>query len=781
MPSNPKNIPNSQSAPQASLATEQSQLKNAVALHQQGRIQEAQAIYESILNSNPKNFDALHLLGVAAMHAHNYQLAVDLIGKAIAIYNKNSDFYCNRGIALRALKQLNAAIASYDQAIRLKPDNAGAHYNRGIALYEAGKFATALASYDRAIQLKANFAAAYSNRGLALQELKRFDAAIASYDKAISLKPDYAEAYCNRGNTLRILKQLEASVASYDKAININPNYADAYSNRGVALFELKQLNAAITSCERALNIDPNHTQAHFNMGHALQELKRLNDAIASFNRAISIKPDFAEAYSSRGNALQELKQFDAAVESYNQAITFKPNYDYLAGILLHTKMKLCDWTHFDRDVLELTKKINANEKVSPGFAVQGLVSSLSVQRKVSEIWVNDMYPFNPILGAIPKLKRSNKIRIAYYSADFHNHATSYLMAELFEKHDKNKFELFAFSFGPDEKDEMRQRVAKAFDQFIDVRTKSDKAIAQLSRELGIDIAIDLKGYTTDARTGIFAYRAAPIQVNYLGFPGTMGADYIDYLIADRTLIPPEGMRYFSEKIVYLPNSYQVNDRKKLVSDKVFSRAELGLPAEGFVFCCFNNNFKITPAVFDSWIRILNSVQGSVLWLFEDNPTSAINLSKEAEKRGLDSKRIVYAKKMKLSEHLARHKVANLFLDTLPYNAHTTASDALWAGLPVLTCIGESFPGRVAASLLNAIKLPELITNSTAEYEALAIELATHPAKLQVIQDKLQANKLTSPLFNADLFTKHIEDAYTQIYARYQSDFPPEHLYIIQD
>jgi protein O-GlcNAc transferase len=324
----------------------------------------------------------------------------------------------------------------------------------------------------------------------------------------------------------------------------------------------------------------------------------------------------------------------------------------------------------------------------------------------------------------------------------------------------------------------MRHRITNAFDQFIDVNLKSDQSVAELSRELGICIAVDLKGYTTDARTGIFSYRAAPVQVNYLGFPGTMGADYIDYMIADRTVVPEDTQQHYSEKIAYLPNSYQVNDSKREISSRSFTRTDCGLPDEGFVFCCFNNNYKITPAVFDSWARILNAVAGSVLWLFEDNPSAATNLCKEAENRGLDPKRIIFAKKMKLADHLARHKVASLFLDTLPYNAHTTASDALWAGLPVLTCMGDSFPGRVAASLLNAIGLPELITTTTLDYEARAIELATNSSKLESVKSKLKASRLTSALFDTALFTEHIENAYIQMYERYMADLPPTHLYI---
>ena len=351
-------------------------------------------------------------------------------------------------------------------------------------------------------------------------------------------------------------------------------------------------------------------------------------------------------------------------------------------------------------------------------------------------------------------------------------------MAELFELHDKTQFELFGFSFGPITNDEMRQRIEKSFDRFIEVGNKSDIEIAKLSRHFNIDIAVDLKGFTQDSRTGIFSYRAAPIQVNYLGYPGAMGAKYIDYIIADRTLIPVESQSCYSEKVVYLSDSYQVNDRRRIISDKQFSKEELGLPENGFVFCCFNNNYKILPTTFEGWMRILNAVDDSVLWLLQDTQLVVDNLKKEARKHGIDEQRLVFAERMLLSEHLARHRQADLFLDTLPYNAHTTASDALWAGLPVLTLKGKSFASRVAASLLNANDLPGLITETQQGYESLAIELALNPKKLADIKLKLANNNLTAPLFDTPLFTKKLEAAYIEMYERHQRDLQPDNILI---
>ena len=857
-----------------------SNLQKAIALHQQGQLVQAEALYLQLLQMEPRNADAIHLLGVIAYQSRKFQIAVDLIGHAIEInpdvasyysnrgnalqelnqfdaalasydkaielkpdyaegyynqgntlqvlkqfeaaivsyekaiklkpdyaegyynhgnvlkvlnqfdaalisYNKAielkpgyAEAYFNRGNALQVLKQFEAAINSYEKAIELKPDYAEAYSNRGNALQELNQFDAALVSYDKAIELKPDYAEAYSNRGNALQELNQFDAALVSYDKAIELKPDYIEAYYNRGLALQELEQFHSALASYDKAIDLKHNYAEAYSNRGNALQELKQFNAALVSYDKAIDLKPDYTEAYYNRGLALQELKQFDSALASYDKAIDLKHNYAEAYYNRGNALKVLKQFDAALVSYRKAIELKPDYEYLFGMILHIKMHLCDWQEFERYVLDLSFKIQSNAKASTCLAILALPIGLADQRKSAEVWNIHKNPLKSDLGPVIKCTKRSKIRLGYYSADFHNHATSYLIAELFERHDKEKFELIAFSYGPDTKDEMQLRISKAFDQFIDVTAMSDKSIAQLSREIGVDMAIDLKGLTQDARLGIFSYKAAPIQVSYLGYPGTLGVDYIDYLIADKTLIPKNSQQHYSEKIVYLPNSYQVNDRKRVIASRHFIKQELGLPQESFVFCCFNNNYKITPEVFDSWVRILKVVDASVLWLLEDNPVAAMNLQKEAALRGLDPARLVFAKRIDLPEHLARHKVADLFLDTLPCNAHTTASDALWAGLPVLTCMGESFASRVAASLLYAIGLPELVTETHADYEAVAIELATNPTKLRGIKDQLARNRLTTPLFDTALFVEHIEAAYTKMYARYLSNLPPDHIYI---
>jgi predicted O-linked N-acetylglucosamine transferase (SPINDLY family) len=604
---------------------------------------------------------------------------------------------------------------------------------------------------------------------------------------------EMAEAYLkealileiNNPHTLRLLGVVAAQRAEYEKAIeffsasiNAFPEYAVAHSNLGNVYAKLRQFDQALSAYEQAALLDPQDAETWSNAGIVFFELKRFEEAIALYDKALAIHPNYAEALCNKGNALDELKRYEEAIACYEKALSINPNIDWAPGVWMHLKLKVSSWENLEANVEVLLAKITAGEKVSNPFPLLAMSDDPMLHRQASEIFAHYQYPSNSTLGPIAKHPKGEKIRIGYFSADFHNHATGYLLAELIELHDKNQFELIGISFGPNQDDEMRIRLQQSFDQLIDASTMSDIEIAQLSRDLKIDIAVDLKGFTQNCRTGIFAYRAAPIQLSYLGYPGTMSTHYIDYLIADQTLIPQEAQQAYSEKIAYLPNSYQANDRKRVISDKRFTKGDLGLPEQGFIFCSFNNNYKILPATFEVWMRILKAVDSSVLWLYEDNAAAADHLRQEAEKRGVHPSRLVFAKRMPLAEHLARHQLADLFIDAFPCNAHTTASDALWAGLPVLTLMGNSFASRVAASLLKAIELPELITSTPQAYEALAIEIAKNPAKLAALKQKLASNRLTTPLFDTPQFTKDLERSYVQIYQRYQAGLPPEHIFV---
>ena len=648
------------------------------------------------------------------------------------------------GVSLHKQGKVEQAKQIYEQVLVKQPKHFDALHMLGVLALQTNNHALAAELIGKAIEINPTSATAYLNMGAVLQAVRRLDEALVSYDKALALKPDYASAFNNRGNVLNDLKRLDEALVSYDKALALKPDYAEALYNRGTVL----------------------------------KELRRLDEALVSFDKALALKPDFAEAFSSRGNALKELGRLDEALVSYGKALALKPDFEFLLGKKLHLQMHMCDWSDLSGQLDQLESALNEGRKVTYPFELLGLIDNPELQLPASKVSIESKHPASDVLGDFIKREPGGKIRIGYYSADFHNHATSHLMAELFEAHDHQRFELYGFSYGPDMQDEMRKRVSDGFDHFIDVTKKLDREVAKISRDLGIDIAIDLKGFTKDSRIGMFAERCAPIQVSYLGYPGTMGAPYFDYIVADKTVIPQESQQFYSEKIVYLPHCYQVNDSKRMISDKVFTRHELGLPESGFVFCCFNNNYKILPETFDVWMRLLKGVKGSVLWLIEDSPTAAKNLKKEAEVRGIDPGRLFFANKMSLGAHLARHRLADLFVDTLPYNAHTTASDALWAGLPVLTLSGKSFSSRVAASLLNAMHLPELITKTQEEYEARAIELANEPEKLAEIKAKLHSNLKTSPLFNGEIFARHIEAAYEEMHRRHISGETLDHIYV---
>jgi predicted O-linked N-acetylglucosamine transferase (SPINDLY family) len=757
----------------------ETKLQQCLALQQRGRFSEAERTYQEIIQEDPTCFIAQHQLGVLALQTHQTQRGVELIAKAIDLNPNVAAAYNNLGIGLSDLKRYEEAIASYNKAITLKLDYAEAYNNRGAALRELKRLEEALASYDKAIALKPAYGDAYNNRGNALSKLQRHHEAIASYDKAILLIPDNAEAHRGRGDALLHSKDYTEAPILNEKAFLLAPKHLRVFVlNEFIALLRVKTCEKALASYDRAIALEPDYAEAYNNRGNALYELKRLVEALANYDKAITLKPHLAYVYVNRGNTLNDLKRHEEALESFDKAIALQPNFEFLLGDLIHTKMSICDWSNLETMIAQLANKINGAEKVSRPFPILAATNSPELLRKAAEIYTLARNPLNDALPKLAKHQRRNKIRIGYFSANFRNHPTSNLAAELFEKHDRSQFEITAFSFGPFTNDEMQQRVVLAFDKFIDVRYQSDEEVAILARELGIDIAVNLTGFSQGCRTNIFSMRAAPIQVNYLSYPGTMGAEYFDYLMADPILIPESNQGCFAEKIVYLPNTYQVNDSKRRISAKKLTRAEVGLPEDAFVFCCFNSNYKIVAAIFDSWMRILKRVNDSVLWLFEDNAKAASNLQKEAEIRGICAARLIFAPPTSHPDHLARHRLADLFLDTLPCNAHTTASDALWAGVPVLTQIGETFAGRVAASLLTAIGAPELITSTPEEYESLAVELATNPAKLADINHKLAENRLTTPLFDTQLITKHIEAAYIAMYERCQADLPPDHIYL---
>ena len=666
------------------------------------------------------------------------------------------------------------ALRAYDRAIELQPDYLDPHFNRGNALLRLQRNGEALASFERAIALAPRLALAHFNRGTVLEALGRARDAMDSYRAVLEIEPGHVQARFNLGCIHLGLKQYDEALACMDEVIGQEPQLARAHGNRGVVFLKTGKPREAVPCFDQALALQPQCAATLNNRGKAHLQLENYEKAFADLSQAVRLQPDRAESRQLMGALLREQKQREAAMQQVQLAYQMAPDLPLLLGDLILAKAAICDWQDIDARIAQMEQAIVERRPAVMPFIVLGAIDSPGLQLQAARNLVQAEYEERSTLGPIPARPPGGKIRVGYYSADLHAHATAYLMAELFELHDRERFEWFAFSFGPDEQDAMRPRLRAAFDHFLDVRERSSIEIARLSRELGIDIAVDLKGFTGDARFDIFAYRCAPVQVSYLGYPGTTGAGYMDYVIADKVVIPPHAQSHFTEKVVYLPGSYQSNDSRRHISERVFTRAEAGLPANGFVFCCFNSNHKILPPTFDGWMRILHAVPGSVLWLLEDNPAAARNLRREAQARGIAPERLVFAPRLELDEHLARHRLADLFLDTLPYNAHTTTSDALWAGLPVLTCMGQSFASRVAASLLHAVGLPELIVETQADFEARAIALARDAAQLQGLRDRLRANAPGSPLFDAGLLARHIEAAYAAMHERSIRGLPPE-------
>ena len=651
----------------------------------------------------------------------------------------------------------------------------------GLVRHQSGRHGEAIELIRAALARDANQPFAHANIALAYQALGEFDEALASCDRSIALAPNEAAAHNNRGNALVGLARLDDAVASYERALAIDPRHAETLKNLAIALHERgkaelasRQYEQAIASFDRALAIDDRIVAALLNRGVALRHLSRQSEALASYERAVALRPDLAQAHFNRGNALRALERPDEASHAFARALELDPEYPFAKGHLLHARTLCCDWTDFAPLAESIRRDLLAGKAVAEPFGHLGVTDSEHELQICASAYAAAQYP----RAARPYWTRERydhaKIRVGYVSGEFRHQATSILMVELFERHDRDRFEIVAFDNGWNDGSALRRRLERAFDTIVDISKMDDTHAASEIHRRHVDILVNLNGYFGLGRQGVFSRRPAPVQVSYLGFPGTLGTDYIDYLIADRHVVAPEREIFYNEKVVRLPDTYQCNDSQRLIAERTPSRAEVGLPPAGFVFCCFNNTYKITPPVFDVWMRLLDHVEGSVLWLIDDNPAAKRNLRGEAQRRGIDPERLRFAPRIDLDAHLARHRVADLFLDTLPYNAHTTASDALWAGLPLLTCMGEAFAGRVASSLLRAIGLPELVTSSLADYEALAVRLATSPGPLSTLRARLAANRRTYPLFDTDRFREHLEAAYERMCKRVRAGLPPE-------
>jgi protein O-GlcNAc transferase len=777
-------------------------------LHQ-GRTQEACDYLDQALQISPGDLHALMNYGMALRVAGRAEEAVQAFDRALAIHPNMAEGLYNRGVALGDLKRFELAVESYDRALTLQPEMAAAQVNRAVALAAMQRFDDAIAGYDRALAMQPSNVPALFHRGLAHRAMRRPQAALVDFDRALALDPAHvdaryhrgvvmmdleraadalacfdavmgayhanAEMLNNRGVALWNLKRPADALESYERALALEPDFAEAWGNRGLALRDLARYDEALASLDMVLRLEPNNAVALNSRGNVLRDKKDYDAAIEAYSRAIQIRPDYAEAIIARGYTWWALKKFEAGTADVEQGLALNPDYPYGRGELLHTRMYSADWHDFDRRKAELEALVRAGKQVVQPFIFQAIAESPADAQACSRIWGEKKYP--QLLSAPHdpvRRKDHNKIRIGYLSGEFRHQATAILMAGIYERHDRDKFEIVAVSAGVNDLTPMRARLEKAFDRWIDISKLSDQDAADVIRDAEIDILVSLNGYFGEARMGVFARRPAPIQVNYLGFPATLGMPYIDYIIADRIVIPEAEQRFYDEQVAYLPDSYQANDDQGREIAPTPGRAEAGLPENSFVFCNFNNAYKLTPSTFAGWMRLLKQVEGSVLWLLESPAPYADNLRREAEAQDVAAARLIFAPDLPTAEHLARLRLADLFLDSLPYNAHTTASDALWAGVPLLTAKGTTFPGRVAASVLLAAGLPELVTENAADFEALAIRLAKDPAALKTLRERLARNKKDCALFDTDRFRKNIEAAYRTMWVGWLAGEKPK-------
>ena len=606
---------------------------------------------------------------------------------------------------------------------------------QGIALQNEGKLEQAQAVFELYLTHIPNEGVALYSLAVVLMERFGPERALPVVERGVQVAPAFPPIWYAAGAVQQRLGLRDAAIKSYDKALELKPDYVEALINSGTLLREQLDHHAAIDRFNRALALKPDHLNAMSNLAIMLTEFKRSEEAVAMFERLLAIKPDF----------------------------------EYGVGSICYERMHACDWSHFESDVAAILDGIAAGKPVAKSLGVMSITDDAAVHHRCAEIFAAHRYTPRHAPLWTGQRYRHDRIRIAYVSPDLREHPVGHLMAGIFERHDRRRFETIAISIGANDGSRLRQRMVDCFDHFIDAKMMESRRIAELMRAMEVDIAIDLAGFTADSRSEVFGMRPAPVQVNYLGYPGTMGTRYMDYIVADRHVIPPEHARHYNEKVVYLPDAYLPAASGLQVAERTPTRAECGLPDEGVVFCSFNHDYKIAPHVFAVWMNLLRAVPGSVLWLMSRSPLSQANLRKEAAARGVDPDRLVFAQRVpRVEDHLARYRQADLFLDTHPYNAHTTCADALMVGLPVVTCMGGAFPSRVAGSLLHAAGIPEMVTSSLADYEALALQLARDPARLAAIKARLAANRSTTALCDADAFTRNLEAIYTSMWRQSQ-------------
>ncbi len=748
-------------------------VEQAIALHRQGRLAEAETLYRQLLARDPGQFEPHYFLGTLCMAQGRFAEAVALLQDALRRREGNIAALVNLGMALRHLGRPAEALPPLERAAAAGPELAEAQYQLAAALGESGRTQEAAARVARALALKPDHAEACFLQALLLTDLVRLAEARAAYDRLLQLRPGHVEALSNRGLLAWQSGEAEAALADYGRALALQPRHLASLVNRALLLGEAGRHAEALADYDTLLALTPGDADLWNRHGATLRALGRDREALGSFDRALTLNPDFATALANRGYLRWVVDgNYAAAKADLTRALALEPDQPWLEGELFYLKMQAADWNGFAVGRARLAAGVAAGREVVRPFAWQAISADPASLQQCARIFARSQCR-GTAMAPRPPSRAGERIRIGYLSADFREQATAYLMAGVYEAHDRAEFEIVAFDNGFDDASPMRARLEKAFDRFIPISALSDAQAAAAVRDAGIDILVNLNGYFGKPRMNVFARRPAPLQVNYLGFPATLGAPCMDYIVADRIVIPPGERHFYDEAVVWLPDSYQANDDRR-TRPAPARRAQHGLPQDAFVFCNFNQGYKLTPDIFALWLRLLRRCDGALLWLLHDRGAAIPHLRREAEKQGVDGARLVFAPMVPLEEHLSRLALADLFLDSLPYNAHTTGSDALWAGVPLLTCRGTAFPGRVAASLLTAAGLPELITQSLADYEELAAALAADPARLAQIRGRLAQNRERCALFDTARFTRHLEAAYRGMVARHRQGLEPE-------
>jgi protein O-GlcNAc transferase len=777
-------------------------IRQAMNAYRDGRLDDAAQACATVISWDSGHFDALHLAGVVKLAQGDAPEAVRLLTEAVKLKARSPEAANDLGRALHGTGDHVAAMAQRERALSLRPAYPEALDGLGNAQRALGRLEEALQSYQRALTYRPDYAEALNGRGAVLLDLGRAEQALESCTEALAADPDFAEAHFNRGNVLRALGRHQRALASYDEGLRRRPGNASALANKAAIFSQLDRHEDALAAAQAALALDPEHVDALVNSGVAAQQLGRLDEAVAAYDKALAIAPAHLGALRHRGTAARDLGRLDDALESFGAVVALAPedvdalyeqgavlrrlgrygealasfekalaispaNGDVL-GSAAFAALRVCDWTRAERWGHEIVLRIEKSKPVSP-FVLLALSDSARLHALAARNFVRDKVRISARPPSAAN-RRREKIRVAYVAAD--DFAAARPIAALAARHDRTRFDVIGMSYGRAADSERRAALGVAFDQFHDVTTRTDAAAARLLREIEVDIAVVIDGYAEDGRFGIFAARPAPIQVNF-GYPATMGAEFIDYIIADRTVLPFDQQKVVTEKIVQLPDCFQASDDRPEPGPELPSREAAGLPATGFVFCCFAESFKVARPVFDVWMRLLSRTAGGVLWLSPGSDVACARLRSEASARGIDPARLVFAAPAPPADQLSLHRLADLFLDTLPFNA-AAAADALWAGVPVVTCKGNAFAARIGASLDTAAGQSDLIAPDLAAYEALALRLAAEPERLADCKRRLAGQRTAAPLFDLDRFRRHLEAAYARMYALSRSGTPPQ-------